>query len=347
MKNGPTDLNARSGPDLSVVIPTYNRADFLKETLAHLLDQSLDPHRFEVIVVDDGSEDETLDMLAASGPQWEERLVVLRQDHKFSGAARNLGVAHARGRVILSMDDDIMADGDMLRHHLRLHEKYPGRSTMVMGRVITGSRKMDLCDPDDRTVTAISKTNQGDDILDPSAFTTQNASFKRRFFQECGGFTPGLKRLDDLDLAFRMKAGYVRLLYCKEAVGTHVRPLETVDAVIDMGKLYGRTLAENYDRLSWVNREFVRLGARFNGGWAHFVESPSGYIKDAVRRLAINRLTIGVLVWATMRLPRINPPSRTVVRCCREIWAFYYRHEFERTRKRLAGKNLRYQAENS
>ena len=53
-------------PDLSVVVATYNRADTLRETLAHLMAQSLDAQRFEVIVVDDGSTDDTRSVVEAA-----------------------------------------------------------------------------------------------------------------------------------------------------------------------------------------------------------------------------------------------------------------------------------------
>ncbi len=315
-------------PEISVVIPTYNRIGPLARTLDSLYSQSLQKDRFEVIVVDDGSTDPTLGTLQALKNKWEDRLIVLQQEHRFSGAARNLGIRSANSDLILSMDDDILADKDLLNHHLRLHRRYPENQTALVGRVITGTDRVDLCDPDDRSISFIKKTVHGDGIVDASAFTTQNTSMKRNFIMECGLFTPGLKRLDDLDLAFRMQEMGMQLIYAENAVGIHTQPLDTLEKVIEMGKRYGQSLAEHYELLPWIEVKMEDLGARFNGGRRQLMSAPAAYVKDALRRLAINRMTIYPLTWAASKIPVTNPPSRSLVRCCREIWAFHYRNEF-------------------
>lgn len=322
--------NAKS-PEISVVIPTYNRIGHLVKTLDSLYRQSLPKDRFEVLVVDDGSTDATIGILQDLKNKWADRLILLEQDHQFSGAARNLGIRSANGRIILSMDDDILADSGLLENHLMLHHRYPQRQTAVVGRVITGTDGVDLCDPDDRILSCLKKTAHGDSIVDASAFTTQNTSMKRDFVLECGLFTPGLRRLDDLDLAFRMQERKMQLIYSGQAVGIHTQPLDSLEKVIEMGRRYGQSLAEHYDRLPWIEREIANLGARFSGGRRQLAKAPAAYIKDAFRRLAINRLTIKPLVWTASKLPVTNPPSRPLVRCCREIWAYYYRSEFYKT----------------
>ena len=97
------DPAARHEPTLSVIVPVYNVASYLPECLESILGQSLAD--LEVIAVDDGSTDGCLEILqryAADDP----RLRVLTQENSGQGAARNLGVAHARGQFLTFCDSD-------------------------------------------------------------------------------------------------------------------------------------------------------------------------------------------------------------------------------------------------
>lgn len=85
---------------ISVIIPTYNRAETLKEAIDSVLGQSY--REFELIIVDDGSTDQTAEMLAGC----EERVRVVRQANRGVSAARNAGVAAARGEWLAFLDSD-------------------------------------------------------------------------------------------------------------------------------------------------------------------------------------------------------------------------------------------------
>ena len=93
---------------VSVIIPTYNRADYLAEALRSVLGQTRKP--FEVIVVDDGSEDHTTQVVRAFEPD----VRFFRQDHAGVSAARNLGLDAARGDVIAWLDADDLWEPDFL-----------------------------------------------------------------------------------------------------------------------------------------------------------------------------------------------------------------------------------------
>lgn len=92
---------------VSIIIPTYNRADFVLEAIESAKAQAY-PHT-QIIVVDDGSNDDTARRLASI-----EGIEYYHQENKGQGAARNHGLRHARGEFIASLDSDDLWDTDFL-----------------------------------------------------------------------------------------------------------------------------------------------------------------------------------------------------------------------------------------
>src|SRR5262245_58160245 len=116
---------------ISVVIPTFNRAELLRASLESLACQSLGPDRFEVVVVDDGSIDATRDVCVQLSPRM--RLRYLHIENSGISAAKNLGIFAATGRILLFFDDDDVADQHLLREHLQSHRQHPEETVAVLG----------------------------------------------------------------------------------------------------------------------------------------------------------------------------------------------------------------------
>ncbi len=104
-------------PAISVVVATYNRRAVLARTLPTLFAQDLPPGQYEVIVVVDGSTDGTAEWLRGLRPRQAFR--VLEQPNLGPAAARNAGLAAARGGLILFLDDDILCGPTLLRTQSR------------------------------------------------------------------------------------------------------------------------------------------------------------------------------------------------------------------------------------
>lgn len=118
---------------LSVVIPTHNRRRILTRALWALADQHMDLPELEVIVVDDGSTDETPSEVAALSPTFPFRLRYLRQSNLGPAAARNRGIEAASGELIVFIGDDILAQPGFLRHHRQAHLDHPQPHVAVLG----------------------------------------------------------------------------------------------------------------------------------------------------------------------------------------------------------------------
>ncbi|RPH88803.1 MAG: glycosyltransferase family 2 protein, partial [Calditrichaeota bacterium] len=85
-------MNIRPEHLLSVIVPSFNRLDEIRDLLLSLETQTLERKRFQVIIVDDGSTDGTGDWVEAFKQKSTLDLVFLRQDHQGPGSARNLGM---------------------------------------------------------------------------------------------------------------------------------------------------------------------------------------------------------------------------------------------------------------
>ncbi|MCC7181522.1 MAG: glycosyltransferase [Acidobacteria bacterium] len=107
-------------PLVSVVIPTFNRADLVGQAIDSVLGQTLDD--FEVVVVDDGSTDGTEEKIREYG----DRVRFVRTPHRGIAHARNIGTSHARGRYLTFLDSDDLFYPYALELQTNLLERFPG-----------------------------------------------------------------------------------------------------------------------------------------------------------------------------------------------------------------------------
>jgi glycosyltransferase involved in cell wall biosynthesis len=185
-----------SDPLVSVVVPTHNRPARLARLLASLRAQSLASDAFEVVVVDDGSEPATAEVIAreaaAPGPPLR---AIRHRSPRGPGAARNSGWRQSRAPVIAFTDDDCVADQDWLRSGLAACQREPG--SIVQGRT----------EPDPSELSGsgmFSRTLQVSDL--GPLYETCNIFYPREVLASLGGFderfglAPGG---EDTDLAWR------------------------------------------------------------------------------------------------------------------------------------------------
>jgi glycosyltransferase involved in cell wall biosynthesis len=98
----------------SVIVPTFNRADEIKELLDSLSKQTVPHNNFEIIIVDDGSTDNTKEVIESIKSKFDLNIRTLYQNHKGPGEARNLGMKNAKGKYFVFIDSDCIADKNWL-----------------------------------------------------------------------------------------------------------------------------------------------------------------------------------------------------------------------------------------
>lgn len=118
--------------DASVIVPTYDREKELDLTL-HMLTQQKTEYRFEVLVADDGSHDNTK-MIAESYRDKLDLKYLYQPDEGYRcTAARNMGIRNANGKICILIDCGVLLATDAIQYHLKIHENEIGQDCLVLG----------------------------------------------------------------------------------------------------------------------------------------------------------------------------------------------------------------------
>lgn len=232
---------------LSVVIPTRDRRATVDRTVGRVLEQREPPEGFELIVVDNGSSDGTPALLERLEGDARGRLRALREPARGPAAARNAGVAAARGEVVLFLGDDTEpADPDLLLRHAELHAARREPSYAVLGRVVWDEREpvtplMRWLDSGPQFAYELLEAGPVDVA---SYFYTAQVSLKKAAFDAAGGFDVRFPyaAVEDVELGMRLAARGVVLDYRPELVVLHSHPT-TLERWLDRMRLVGRSVA--------------------------------------------------------------------------------------------------------
>lgn len=225
--------------DFTVIIPTFNRKEILKKCLEALEKQTLKKERFQVIVINDGSTDETSQLLSNLRKKLKINLIVIEQKNSGQGIARNRGIELAQAKHILFIGDDILTEKNLLDEHLKFHKKYPLENFVVLGFV---AWHKDL-----KITPFMNWLNNGSSILgkfgghqfayeklanklyaDYNFFYTANISLKTsllkkiKFDENFGSYG-----WEDIELGYRMtKDADVKIIYNKNAQAFHYHNID-------------------------------------------------------------------------------------------------------------------------
>jgi len=191
-------------PAVSVVIATYNRARFLRETVESVLGQRF--RDFELIVVDDGSTDDTRRVLESYG----KAIRFISQENRGPSAARNLGIHQARGRWISIQDSDDLCAPNHLECLVGFVERNPN-----CGMVFANGAYLEGPEHNRETIIPKEKSRRLErqgvrlvDLFDKSIVRLQAALMSKECLQSMGGLDENFRICMDLDLSFRLFMHY-------------------------------------------------------------------------------------------------------------------------------------------
>jgi glycosyltransferase involved in cell wall biosynthesis len=218
----------KNAPKISVVLCTRNRGGLLQRVLESFTSQDLSFQDFEIIVIDDGSTDET----GTLAKQYVDRLPLTYayQQHAGLAAAKNHGIYRARSEIILFADDDDIAHEKLLSEHLETHRKYPQPNYAVLGftqvtPAIARKPLMHFVTQIGCHLLSYPNIKHGD-ILDWTYFWGGRSSCKREFLMEHGVFNQVFRfGCEDMELGWRLSQQGLRVVYNADAVSTMIREI--------------------------------------------------------------------------------------------------------------------------
>jgi len=219
-----------SHPLVSIIIPCFNDARYIEDSIKSALNQTYT--NIEIIVVDDGSEDESEHIIRRF-----DGVHLIRKDHNGVSAARNTGFAASRGDHIVFLDSDDRLLPDAISTHVRAYEeqaRYHGSHIgFVFGRfrrIASDARSLRTQEKRPEILT-YKMLLRGDAIVPPGV-----ALFPREIVQKSSGFNTSLDKAEDYDFYFRI----AKLCngYCHNDVTVEYRqhPHQTSSDIADLLK---------------------------------------------------------------------------------------------------------------
>jgi len=305
-------------PDISVIIPSYNRCDVVLDCLRALDKQTIAPERMEIVVIDDGSADDTCEAVRALGATMRCRVIGERQENGGAGAARNHGIDLATGRILLIINDDTLAFPDMLEQHLRFHDEFPDQGVAGLGRIEISPQVPDSIfvhlHHDDYLNTLPDRFE-----LNWRFFMTFNISFKAALLENGERFDTSLRWYEDLELGLRLKPRGLRILLVRDAVGYHYHPMDET-RYLRLAEADGKALAVWLSRNLDQYDEFIPLGL-------HYRALGTRELRHVVADMLITPLTWPL--WVRMARAMIGPAPGVAFSLYRKLFQWRKRRAFE------------------
>jgi glycosyltransferase involved in cell wall biosynthesis len=188
---------------VSVIIPTFNRASFLKDAIDSVLDQEYfrrtgEEHSFELLVVDDGSVDETRSVVESTGGP----ATYIYQLHSGVSAARNLGLSRSRGEFVAFLDSDDLWKREKIGTQMAFIKAFPAADVCYTEE--TWLRRGARINPHRKHQKASGWIF--DKVLPLCLLSLSSCLFRREIFSEVGEFDESLPVCEDYDFGIRLAA---------------------------------------------------------------------------------------------------------------------------------------------
>ncbi len=278
-------------PRVSVVIPTRNRWSALKDVLYALERQDCSRYSFEVVVVDDGSNDETPQRLEEFGQQTNIQFRYVKSSSGAAGNARNIGIENSNGDLVLFLDTDTVPANDVVRQHLKLHNQFVDTLGCIMGNVKMAD---ELVKPEQARLWETDWSLDSSELqqVDFWKYRTANTSLQRSLFDIAGGFHNKMVAAEDTELAYRLNKMGVQFFYDNSIVATHYHPMDLKD-FLKKASMYGTAVGCWY----LENKELRKNLVLRYGVYARELPFVKKF-KYGIRVLFVNRLTMPFILLA-------------------------------------------------
>lgn len=205
---------------VSIVVPMYNEEKTIRKCIKSLINQSYPSEHYEIIVVSDGcndnSENIVRDLIKSEGSN---NITLVRQENQGASAARNFGAKLAKGTIILFIDADCIADYHWIEEMIKpiLKDDVVG----VQGAYKTRQKKIIAQLAQIEFEERFMKQKRTEYVDFVGSFS---AAYKKDVFDKYKGFNTAFVMNEDVDLAFRISSDNHKLSFNPEAIVYHLHP---------------------------------------------------------------------------------------------------------------------------
>jgi GT2 family glycosyltransferase len=220
----------------TIQLCTFNRAALLERVLDACFEQSVSSGAYEVVLVNDGSTDDTPAVIARAQRRATCPFTVINQPNSGLAKGRNAGIARANGERIIFIDDDVLPLPNFVAEHLRSHEENP--LAIVRGAAINVENFDELPPPIYRL-----KDYSG------NFFWTTNVSVPLKTIRAIGGFNETFAEYgwEDIDVGLRLRFAGIKAVFNREALVFHYKPRPrsgNVEKMVRQARAQARTAVQ-------------------------------------------------------------------------------------------------------
>jgi glycosyltransferase involved in cell wall biosynthesis len=219
---------SRKPPFVSVIIPTFNMADLLRDAVESLFKQTYSADRYEIIVVDNSSSDGTDKIVASLQEKSPCTVRYYRKENEGPGSSRNLGIEKANGSILAFTDSDCVADPDWIKNGIARMTDDVG---LVQGKTLPNP---------DQTLGTFSRTQSVTN--ENGMYPMCNIFYRKDIVEQVGGISPDFCGIncfgkprwggEDTDLAWRVKKKGWESVFAENAIIYHhifhLRPWQAI-----------------------------------------------------------------------------------------------------------------------
>ncbi len=214
---------------VAVVMPCYNAQATLPETLESIAAQTFED--FCLVAVNDGSQDQTADILESFAQRFPERVVVIDQENQGQTVAKNVGLERSRSDFVAFIDSDDLWAPDKLEKQVRLMADNP-----QIGLCYTAARQID---PESTPVglISVSPSHRGrclNELILRNNIVASSVMVRRDAVEQAGGFDTALRACENWDLWIRIARGY---------------ELEYLDEPLTSYRLHPNNMSKNFEKI--------------------------------------------------------------------------------------------------
>lgn len=296
---------------VSVVIPCYNSAAFIRRAINGVLAQEYT--NWELLLVDNGSTDNTIEILNQYKAQYPEKIKVLQQPIKGAPAARNMGLHNARGRYIQFLDSDDEITAEKIGEQVNLVKQQ--QPAVIVGNAYQ-VKEVDGVQTQKRLT--YYDTNIWVGLITTSLGRTSSCLFQREAVVKAGGWKETQTSSQEYELLFRIIKSGGKISFSPGYHTTIFLRMESVHMSGNQAKVRQVTL--NYINL----RKDIRRHLQKTGKW------------EGATRTRFNRHLLGYLLTIREKMPDIYAENMAELEL-KPYPAFFVRRWLSRTKRKLVG----------